>query len=433
VTIDTASDTERQSGVVSGQDRYMVVSIDSHVSPTFDQLRQYCPVQNLEQWDEWSAMWLGLWGDERNWYGERSPIAGAWQFPFTDEVRARTGDLVQRAGDGVHDPHARIRDMDADGIAAEMLYHTAFTREVLPFQGGTVPGDETRELEKVGFQMYNRWLAGFVSVDPNRFIGAAYLPIWDVEASVAEVAFARDNGIKALNFPAPHRSFPGYNDPVYEPFWAACTEADITLTTHGGAGDMPPYAGKEAWALYCSDLFYYSRRGFAYMVWGGVFERHPKLRLAFTEQRSTWVGETLADLDSIYYSSFQDLKQLIPRPPSEYFREHCWLGVSFMSRFEAERRSEIGVDRLMWGSDYPHFEGTWGYTDLSLRNTFAGIPVDEVRSMLGENAVNLFGLNRAALREIADAIGPAPEDIDRPVAEVPDIPGCAFRTRGAWS
>jgi predicted TIM-barrel fold metal-dependent hydrolase len=169
------------------------------------------------------------------------------------------------------------------------------------------------------------------------------------------------------------------------------------------------------------------------MVWGGVFERHPTLRLAFTEQRSTWVAETLADLDSIYYSSFQDLGQLIPRPPSEYFAQNCWLGVSFMSRFEAERRNEIGVDRLMWGSDYPHFEGTWGYTSLSLRNTFSGVPVDEVRSILGENATKLFGLDRAVLRGIADKIGPTPEDIDQPVVELPDIPGCAFRTRGAWS
>ena len=81
----------------------------------------------------------------------------------------------------------------------------------------------------------------------------------------------------------------------------------------------------------------------------------------------------------------------------------------------------------------PHFEGTWGYTDLSLRNTFSGVPVDEVRNILGENAVKLFGLNRPALRGIANNIGPAPEDIDQPVVELPDIPGCAFRTRGAWS
>jgi predicted TIM-barrel fold metal-dependent hydrolase len=416
-----------------GDERYMIVSIDSHVSPLFDELRQYCPAAYLGRWDEWAAMWLSLWGEERNWYGDGSPIASRWQMPFTDEVRARTGQLVERAGHGVHDPHARLRDMDADGIAAEALYHTAFTREVLPFQGGTVAGDDSRELEGVGIRMYNRWLADFVSAAPDRFIGSAYLPMWDVEASIAEVTFARDHGLKSLNFPAPHRSFPGYNDPVYEPFWAACAAADLPLTTHGGAGDMPDYTGKESWALYCSDLFYYSRRGFMYMVWAGVFERYPSLKLVFTEQRSNWVTDALADLDSIYFSNFQDLAQLIPRPPSEYFRDHCYLGVSFMSPFEAAARHEIGVDRMMWGSDYPHFEGTWGYTDLSLRYTFAEVPVDEVSLMLGENAVRCYGLDGDALRKIADRIGPTHHDIAQPIDGAPDVPGMAFRTRGTWS
>jgi predicted TIM-barrel fold metal-dependent hydrolase len=411
----------------------MIVSIDSHVSPLFDELRQYCPKEHLEQWDAWAAMWLGLWGDERNWYGTGSPIAARWMNPFTDEVRARTIDLVDKAGDGIHEPHARLRDMDADGIACEALYHTAFTREVMPFQGGTVPGDDSRELEAVGIRMYNRWLADFVSAAPERFIAAAYLPMWDVEASIAEVEFAASHGLKCLNFPAPHRSFPGYNDPVYEPFWKACADADIPLTTHGGAGDMPDYTGKESWALYCSDLFYFSRRGFMYMVWAGVFERYPSLKLIFTEQRTSWVPELLADFDSIYFSNYQDLSELIPRPPSDYFRENVWFGLSFMSRFEVETRYELGVDRLMWGSDYPHFEGTWGYTDLSLRNTFSGIPTDEVAKMLGETAVDVYNLDGAKLRAIADGIGPSVDAIAQPIDAVPEVPGMAFRTRGAWS
>ncbi|HEY1278109.1 MAG TPA: amidohydrolase family protein, partial [Acidimicrobiales bacterium] len=215
--------------------------------------------------------------------------------------------------------------------------------------------------------------------------------------------------------------------------WAACADAGLPLTTHGGAGDMPDYTGKESWALYCSDLFYYSRRGFMYMVWAGVFERYPSLKLVFTEQRASWVAETLADFDSIYFSNYQDLSELIPRPPSEYFRDNCWLGISFMSRFESEQRYEWGVDRLMWGSDYPHFEGTWGYTDLSLRNTFSGLPTDEVAAILGGNAIRCYGLDGTALRSIADRIGPLVDDIATPIDEIPEVPGMAFRTRGAWS
>jgi predicted TIM-barrel fold metal-dependent hydrolase len=416
-----------------GDAPYTIVSIDSHVSPLFSQLREYCPAAHRERFDEWSAWWLGLWGDDHNWYAPTSPISSRWGHPFTPEVRRRTGELVERAGAGVHDAAARVRDMDGDGIAAELVYHTAFTPEVMPFQGGTVPGDDDRTLEAVGIEMYNRWLADFVGEAPERLIGSIYVPIWDVDASVAQVRWGREHGLRCVNFPAPHRSAAPYNDPVYEPFWAACAELDLPLTTHGGAGDMPEYTGKEAWALYSSDLFYYSRRGFQYLCWAGVFERYPTLKMAFTEQRSTWVVDTLAELDSVWLGSYQDLTQLIPRRPSEYFREHCYLGVSFMSHFEAERRAEVGVDRLMWGSDYPHFEGTWGYTLESLRATFSDVPVDEVRQILGGTAIELFGLDATRLDEIAAPIGPTPAQIAEPLEQVPDIPGLSFRQLGSWA
>jgi hypothetical protein len=87
----------------------------------------------------------------------------------------------------------------------------------------------------------------------------------------------------------------------------------------------------------------------------------------------------------------------------------------------------------MWGSDYPHFEGTWGYTDLSLRNTFSGLPTDEVAAILGGNAIRCYGLDGTALRSIADRIGPLVDDIATPIDEIPEVPGMAFRTRGAWS
>jgi predicted TIM-barrel fold metal-dependent hydrolase len=410
----------------------LIASIDSHVSPLFPQLREYCPQKYLERYDEWANGWLSLWTD-RNWFSEASPISAHWGFPFTDAVKDRTQMLVDTAGAGIYDASARVRDMDADGIACELVYHTAFTPEIFPFQEGSVMGDDAQELEAVGVRMYNRWLADFVGAEPNRMIGAAYVPMFDVDLSVEEVEFAKEHGLHCINFPAPKRTLTDYNDPVYEPFWSACADYDIPLTTHGGAGDMPPYSGKEAWALYSSDLFYYSRRGFMYMVWGGVFERHPKLQLAFTEQRSGWVTETLTELDSVYYSGFQDFSKLIPRPPSEYFHENCWLGVSFMSRFEAEGAPEVGIDRVMWGSDYPHFEGTWGYTQEHLRNTFAGLPEDHVRKMLGLNAIKLFGLDQAALEKIAERVGPSLETINRPLEELPAIPGLAFRTRGTWS
>ncbi len=419
--VDDRAEASTDEGVSS--DRYMIVSTDSHVGPRVkEQLRDYCPKDLLEAYDEFVAAWepmrAGTWDPD-------GPFRGT--YPFTDKVRDRTAEITSTAG--VYDAAQRVADMDAEGIAAEVVYHGAMTPDIIPWM---ISPD--MELQAAGIQIYNRWLADFCAEAPHRFIGAAHLPMWDIDACVKEVEFAADAGLGCINFPAPNRQYTDYNDPAWEPFWAAVTESGLPLTTHGGSGDMPPYSGPAAWALYMSDLFFYSRRALHYLVWGGVFERHPTLKMVFTEQRSEWVPATLDHLDSIYLSEFHDWKSVIPRRPSEYFRQNCWVASSFMARFEAEMRHEIGVDRLMWGSDYPHYEGSYGNTDACLRATFAGLPVDEVRLLLGENAINCFGLDRDAIRSIADRIGPFPADVDRPLdpSEEPEVTGCAFRKLSTW-
>lgn len=404
-------------------ERYMIVSTDSHVGPRIkDDLRDYCPSGLHDSYDEFVTAFepfrAGTWDPD-------GPFRGT--FPFTDAVRNRTAETT--ATDGVHDPSQRLTDMDADGIASEVIYHGAMTPEVIPW---AISPD--KELQAEGIKIYNRWLADFCSQAPHRFIGAAHLPMWDIDGCVDEVRWAADNGLKCINFPAPNREYTAYNDPAWEPFWAAIAETGLPLTTHGGSGDMPPYSGPESWALYMSDLFFYSRRALHYLVWSGVFERYPTLKLIFTEQRSEWVPATLDHLDSIYLSEFHDWASVIPQKPSDYFRQNCWVASSFMARFEAEGRHEIGVDRLMWGSDYPHYEGSYLNTDLCLRATFAGLPVDEVRLILGENAITCFGLDRDAIRAEADRIGPDPAAVDVPlsVEDEPEVLGCAFRKLGTW-
>lgn len=416
-------DSAPASGTEVSSDRYMIVSTDSHAGPRVkDHLREYCPREHLDAYDEFVAQWepraKPTWADD-------GPFAGA--FPFTEAVKRRTAEIT--ATDGVFDPAVRLADMDADGIAAEVIYHGAMTPDCIPWEGVGTP-----EQRALGIDIYNRWLADFCSADPNRLLGAAHLPMWDIEAATKIVYWAKEAGLKCINFPAPNRAYTAYNDPAWEPFWQACVDTGLPLTTHGGSGDMPPYSGREKWALYMSDLFFFSRRALHYLVWGGVFERHPTLKMIFTEQRSEWVPQTLDHLDSIYESEFHDWKTVLPRRPSEYFRQNCWIASSFMARFEAEQRHSTGLERLMWGTDYPHYEGSYGFTKECLRATFAGLPVDEVRLILGENAVKCFNLDRDAVRAVADRIGPFPSEVDRPLdpSEEPEVKGCAFRKRSTW-
>jgi predicted TIM-barrel fold metal-dependent hydrolase len=171
------------------------------------------------------------------------------------------------------------------------------------------------------------------------------------------------------------------------------------------------------------------------MAFGGVFDRHPGLRVGFVEQRAGWIPEHLRELDSCYLDPRRDYTDKPARLPSEYWRENCFVGCSFMAHFEAEMRHEIGLGTMLWGADYPHVEGTWRRTRLALRKTFAGLPTSDVRAILGDNAVRVYNLDTAALRPVADRIGPAPEELDQPLApeEYPAHRGLAFREFGPFA
>ena len=362
------------------------------------------------------------------------------------DARAYGGAPSRPGEHGLWDLAERTRYLDADGISAEII----FTQGSVPFaRYPAVAGTATSidlsadvALEAAGCRAYNRWLADFCSSDPDRHIGVARVPIRDVAAAVAEVEWARAAGLRGgILLPAlTSEHMTGYNDPVYEPLWAACAALGMTINLHGGA-QMSYGAGPERTALILAETDWFSRRALWFLIFSGVFERHPELHMALTEQRTHWVAPMLRDLDSIYeWPGARGAKAVIPRPPSHYFRSNCFVGASFMSRLECEARGEAGADRLMWGSDYPHQEGTWPWTDLALRWTFGcDVSSSDLRAMLGGNAARCYGLNLAALEPIARRIGPRESDLRLAVApeQLPmqgatDVSSWAFRQSGPW-
>jgi len=154
------------------------------------------------------------------------------------------------------------------------------------------------------------------------------------------------------------------------------------------------------------------RRAMWQMLLGGVFDRHPSLKLMMVEVRADWVPATLGHLDAVYAEHRDEVPA--ERPPSEYWATNCMAGVSFMHKSEVEMRDEIGVETIDFGRDYPHTEGTWPNTMEYLRGLFAGIPERDVRLILGENAIRFLGLDRSRLAEIAERIGPTIEELTGP-------------------
>jgi predicted TIM-barrel fold metal-dependent hydrolase len=185
------------------------------------------------------------------------------------------------------------------------------------------------------------------------------------------------------------------------------------------------------------------------LIFGGVFERHPGLHLILTELPGTWWPYVLNELDSIHILHADiygpDLLERVPRLPSEYCAENVFVGASFLARFEAQDAVERGYSgNVLWGSDYPHAEGTFQYpgswdeeplTHVALRHTFAGLEQGSVAGMVGENALRAYGLDRDAMVGVANRISaPTYDQVSVPVDQVPTDGGrLAFRTYGPWA
>jgi hypothetical protein len=159
-----------------------------------------------------------------------------------------------------------------------------------------------------------------------------------------------------------------------------------------------------------------------------VFDRYPELTLAFTEVRADWVPATLRAFDA----RFDAGEVHLPRPPTEYWHRNCMAGASSIKRSEVRLRDEIGVERLMFGRDYPHAEGTWPNTFDWLRDAFSAVPEAEARLILGENAVRCYGLDSQRLRRLADRIGPPPDDVLGSSHEVDGRVVAHFEARGGY-
>jgi predicted TIM-barrel fold metal-dependent hydrolase len=424
------------------EDHYLVVSTDSHAGPVMEtQLRHYCPAKYLDDFD---AFVYSVYEHEREQkallHPEKRKSMGGIAYEedpsLSDEARRYFARV--RACEGLVDPHARLRDMDEQGVAVDVIFAGGENVQELPFVGfGADAGNPAyeRELRMVGEHIWNEWLVDFVGAAPERLVGVMQIPIFDVPKAIEEMRWGVERGLRGVNFPAPRRDFPVYFDECYEPFWSAVEELDVPLLTHVGGGE-PPLGWPGAFPGLCmmyAELDWLSRRGLWQMIFGGVFERHPRLRLVFTEQRVTWVPPTLADLDAIWLNDMvSDVQDRVPKRPSEYWATNCFVAGSFLARFELDQRDAVGVENLMWGSDYPHVEGTWPTTRLSLRNTFAGVPEADARAVLGQNAVRVYNLDVHALAPTVERIGPTTGEIARPLDpdEYPSLRRGAFRELG---
>ncbi len=400
-------------------EKYIVVSSDCHAGLPIQQYRDYIDPKYRKTLDESAPIEIAL--------SER-----ASESFLIKDINEQWRKGIETALTGAWDHNERIKVLDRDGIAVEVVFPDGITEINMPPFGAGIGLDTNEdivpELQWAGARAHNRWLAELCSQSPERHIGLAIVPVcWDIDDAIAEARWAHENGLKGVLLPLMTRHHHGYNHRSYHPFWQVCEDLGLVVHFHSGAAPREQYFGPQwpevadpdcvgAIGTYVTEVLWWTYRPLHFLIWGGVFETFPKLKVAITETGTGWmVPPWLRLMDHHYHDTkfskkMGDFTSHLSLSPSEYFRRNVAIGASCTSRADAEIRHEIGLEQMMWGSDYPHPEGSWPHTHDQMISAFNGLPDNEIALMLGENAVRFYGLDRAALQPVVDRIGPDKAD-----------------------
>ena len=404
-------------------DKVLIISADCHAGALPSIYNDYMPAKYRDAANDWWVAYTremmsraGTFFDQEavEAYAGQAGQGGERMKAMSDPgVTPRDEDLLAMLSDpsnpfaprrGEWDAAARLKELDEDMVAGEILFP-----QMAPFGAGLMQYRRpvAPELNLEGCRAYNRWLADFCKASPARMAGVALVNVDDIDVTVGVIREARELGLwGGVLLPTSTGDQPYYHHPRYEPLWAVCEELDLPVQSHSGwspdYGDVPA-----ATAMFISEVDMWAQRPFTAMMWSGAFERHPKLKYVLTEVGSGWVGEKLRVLEfKADNPIFKHFTKELSLSPTEYFERHCFLGASFLPRHEAHYCKEVGVHKFMWGSDYPHLEGTWPNTRKALVETFHDFEEDDMRAILGGNAARVYGFDTDALGAIAQEIGP---------------------------
>ncbi len=384
-------------------DRHLIISTDGHAGLPMERYRDYLESKYHERFDEALAL-------------QREATAQAEQSFLIDEFNRNWRQGIEEDLQGAWDSDIRNRVLDGDGICAEVLFPDGITEMNAPPFGADLelrPDTVDPELQWAGARAHNRWMAEFCAKEPLRRIGLAIVPmLWDVDEALKEAQLAHENGLQGILIPALMGDRPGYNDTSYHKIWAFCEEAGMVVHTHSGPAAKYDMAAPGAMGVFLTEFAWWAARPIWYMIFGGVFEKFPKLKFCITEVSEFWVPSMLEMMDvraSVRHTSGKlgDYRSHLTMKPSEYFQRNCYVSASaHFDEGSTAVRHEIGINNIMWGSDYPHPEGSWPNTRQKLIDTLGPLPDDEVKLILATNAIRCYDLDEAALTKLAAKIGP---------------------------
>lgn len=317
------------------------------------------------------------------------PIPAKYREPV-QEVFDRVGFKRTGLPQGARDPKARLLDQDQDGIEAEVLF---------PNDGMVLFGMEAKDAEAqaAAFRVYNDWIADFCRVAPERYFGVPCLSMYDVEGAVEELHRSLDMGlVGGMIWQVPDPDLP-FTSPHYDPLWAAAAEAGAPihmhiLTGHSYSRFNKSFRGFERIRHSVNVKTNDTIEQLYAIMFSGVFQRHPKLRIVLAESECGWLPFILQQWD-YYYERFLGKDDLgVDRHPSEIFFEHVYC--TWLEDYSGTRQFNWwGQDNLMWSNDYPHPNMTFPYSRENVLGHIGKLPKDVQRKLVRDNAIRLYGLD----------------------------------------
>jgi predicted TIM-barrel fold metal-dependent hydrolase len=294
---------------------------------------------------------------------------------------------------GTWDPVARLADMDTDGVWAQAPFPS-----FAGFAGNKFVFAKDKDLAYLCVQAYNDFLLDeWCPTAPDRYISIIVLPLWDQDLCAKEVLRCAAKGARSITFPdnPAGLGLPSFSNPAWDPLYSAAEDAQLPLLMHFGGSKIIPFVSQDApqaavTALFGITLF----NSMAELAMGPVFKKHPRLKVCYAEGGIGWVPYALMRMDQVWedYREYPLENNVDPdRRPSDVVREHIY-SCFIDDPVGIGQRYDIGIDRLLWESDYPHSDSLWPDSRTNAQKVLADVPTEEVRRIVETNARALFRL-----------------------------------------
>lgn len=291
---------------------------------------------------------------------------------------------------GCYDPHARLADMDLDGVTASLNFPT-FPR----LAGQTFLEAKDRELALLCVRAYNDWMLDeWCAADPGRFIPCCIVPLWDPHLAANELQRVAANGARAITFSENPAKLgqPSIHSGHWDPLFAAAADANIPLCLHiGSSSDTIITATDAPMSIYVGLVPFNAQITCFDWLLSGVFVKHPNLRIVLSEGGIGWIPYILerADYTWEHQGAWTGTATTVPEPPSTYFANHIY-ACFIADNAGITNIDHIGPDNVMIEVDYPHSDTTWPNTTTTTHHALHHLPHTTINKITHLNAQHLF-------------------------------------------